>query len=144
MNLFKEFWKAEHGGELFEKAGALTKAELAQVQGKIAELQKKGLPSSKIIASLQRFNGKLSEKWRAERAYWTEVKLDDREKVGEIGDDLGIAKYKIILSPNACKLCRMKSNGGRKVFSQKDMEKTGYGNFVPWHPNCYCIAIPIA
>lgn len=143
MNLFKEFWLANSGGELFEKKESLTEPEIKKVQEKIAELQDKGLPSSKIIAALQKFNSKLSEKYRAEAAYWTEVKAQDTKIVGDIGDDLGISKYKVILSPNACKLCREKTDNGRKIFTQKDVEKSGYGQFVPWHPNCYCIAVPV-
>ncbi len=103
-NLFKEFWKVQNGAEIFEKSDALTKAEVIAVQKKIEELQARGLPSSKIISALQKFNGKLSQKWRAERAYWTGVKKEDTKLVGEAGDDLGISKYKVILSPNACRI----------------------------------------
>ncbi len=130
------------GAETFGKS-ALTKAELIGIQNTIAELQKKGLPSSKIIEALQKQNKKIAEKWRAERAFWTEVKSFDTKKIGEAGEELDITKYKIILSPNACKTCRMKSDNGRKIFTQKDIAKTGYGQFIPWHPNCYCLAIPV-
>jgi len=128
---------------MFEKSGALTKAEIVAVQNKIAELQSKGFPSSRIIASLQKFNGKLSEKWKAERAYWTEVKVDDTQTVAGLGDDIGISKYRVVLSPNACKICREKSQEGSKIFKNSDLEKSGYGHVPPFHPNCYCILIPI-
>jgi protein-disulfide isomerase-like protein with CxxC motif len=144
FNLFKQFWKANSGGELFEKSAALSKSEIMEVQKKIAELQGKGLPSSKIINALQKFNSKLMEKYRAEAAYWTGVKANDTQTVAQIGDDLGISKYKVILSPSACELCREKTNNGTKIFDQKDISKTGYGKFVPWHVNCYCILVPWA
>src|SRR5665213_1557638 len=135
LNIFKEFWKAQNGGDMFEKSGALTKAEIVAVQNKIAELQSKGFPSSRIIASLQKFNGKLSEKWKAERAYWTEVKVDDTQTVAGLGDDIGISKYRVVLSPNACKICREKSQEGSKIFKNSDLEKSGYGHVPPFHPN---------
>lgn len=141
MNLFKSFWKTSKD-QLFEKNMALTVSELTGVQDKIARLQAKGLPSSRIIDALQRFNPKLSDRYRAEAAYWTEVKRIDTEEVAELGDELGISKYKVVLSPSACRLCREKTNNGNKIFSQKEVQKTGYGQFVPWHPNCYCVAIP--
>lgn len=137
-NLFKEIWKANNG----EDMKALTKSELIQVQGIIFNLQKKGYPSSKIITALQKTNQKLNEKWRAERAYWTTVKQDDTKAIADLGDDLGFTKYKVILSPNACPLCIQKTNNGRKVFDQREISKSGYGQFVPWHPNCYCIVVP--
>ncbi len=143
MNLFHEFWKANAGGELFEKKGSLTKSEIVEIQNKIAELQKRGLPSSRIITALQKFNRKLSERWKAERAFWTEVKLDDTQTVGEAGDDIGISKYRVILSPNACKECRRKTTNGSKVFKNIDLQKSGYGHVPPFHPNCFCILIPL-
>ncbi len=135
MNLFKQFWKGQAGE-------ALTKSELSEIQEYIKNLQKTNLPSSKIIAALQKFNGKLSERYKAERIYWTEVKAQDTKVVAQAGEDIGISKYKIILSPNACKGCREKSDNGRRIFTQKEIEKSGYGSFVPWHPNCFCIVIP--
>lgn len=143
-NLFREFWKAENTGEFFEKKESLTKAEIAEIQAKIAELQKKGLPSSKIITALQNFNVKLSERWKAERAYWTETKVDDTDLVVNAGEDLGISKYKIILSPNPCPICVRKTNNGSKIFKSSDLKKSGYGHVPPFHPNCYCILIPEA
>lgn len=143
MMSFTDYWKANNGIVTFEKA-KLTKSELVEVQNTIARLQKKGYPSSKIISALQKKNAKLSERWKAERAFWTEVKRDDTGIVGDLGEEVGFTKYKVILSPNACKVCVDKTNGGRKIFSNKDIEKAGYGQFVPWHPNCYCIAVPIA
>lgn len=141
-NLFREFWKAENFGEIFEKKVALTKAEIIEVQNKIAELQKKGFPSSKIITALQNFNGKLSERWKAERAYWTETKVEDTDLIGISGKDLGISKYKVILPLRACPVCVKKTNNGRKVFKSSDINKSGYGHVPPFHPNCYCVLVP--
>lgn len=142
MNLFKEFWKSENGKEIFEKKTSLTKSEIFEIQNKIAELQGRGYPSGKIITALQKFNSKLSERWKAERAYWTEVKVDDTGIVGETGDELGISKYKTILSPHPCPICVKKTENGGKVFKSSDLEKAGYGHVPPFHPNCYCVLIP--
>lgn len=138
---FKDFWKINNGYEPFAKA-KLTKAELADVQATIAKLQARGLPSSKIITALQKMNAKLSERWKAERAYWTETKRDDTEVVAEAGEALDIEEYKVILSPNACKTCREKTMNGAKVFKTTDLNKSGYGHVPPFHPNCYCITVP--
>ncbi len=135
MSLFSQFWKAKSGE-------ALTEKEIVEVAKRIDFLQKKGRISSSIIEDLQKFNGKLSEKYRAEAAYWTEVKKKDTEKVAEIGKELGISKYKVILSPNACKICKEKTSYGKKIFDEKEINKTGYGQSVPWHVNCYCIVVP--
>jgi hypothetical protein len=135
MSLFKQFWKGKSGESLTEK-------EISEVNQRINFLQKKGWISSNIIEDLRKFNGKLSEKYRAEAAYWTEVKKKDTEKVAEIGKELGISKYKIILSPNACKLCEQKTNYGKKIFSDEEINKAGYGQSVPFHVNCFCIVVP--
>lgn len=139
MNQFKTFW---NGFASFEKGEALTKTEQAEVRAIIKQLQKAGLSSSKIIKRLQRDVPKLSEEYKASRAYWTTTKELDTHLIAEAGEDLGIDKYRVILSPNACTLCREKTQNGAKVFKQADLEKTGYGQFVPWHPNCYCVAVP--
>ena len=132
-----------HGIEPFEKAERLSETEIIEVQRTIGELQKKGLPSSKIISALQKQNPKLSEKYRAERAYWTEVKHQDTQKVGEAGEELDFETFKVILSPNACKTCHEKTNNGTKLFKSADLQKAGYGHIPPFHPNCYCIMIPV-
>lgn len=139
MSKFSEYWKGANYG--VEKS-KLTKAEIDDIREAIGGLQKRGYPSSKIITALQKFNPKLKERWKAERVYWTESKRIDTDVVAEAGDDLGISEYKVILSPNACKTCRQKTDGGRKVFKQADIEKAGYGHQPPFHPNCYCILIP--
>jgi len=143
MNTFKEYWKVQQGHEIFEKKASLSQAEILEIQKKIAEMQKKGFNSDRIISALQRFNGKLSERYKAERAYWTEVKSKDTELIGEAGEELDISKYKVILSPNACPICREKTQQGSKVFKGADLEKAGYGHVPPFHPNCYCIMYPV-
>lgn len=140
-SLFQEVWKETFQGNSFEKA-RLTKSELRDMQGIIARLQKRGVPSSKIITALQKANGKLSERWKAERVFWTETKRDDTDKIGEAGEELDFERYRVILSPNACPVCVRKSDNGRRVFKQQDIEKAGYGHVPPFHPNCYCIIIP--
>lgn len=143
MSTFADFWKIQNArDDAFEKV-ALTKSELVSIQQAISLLQKKGLPSSEIITALQKKNAKLRERWKAERAYWTEVKMADTQKVGDIGEDIGFDNYQVILSPNACKTCRRKSDNGTKIFKNQDIEKSGYGHVPPFHPNCYCILIPV-
>lgn len=142
MKKFKKFWQ-NLNQEIFEKSEALTKIELDEVDKKIKQLQAKGWSSSKIIKALQDFNSKLSEEHRASAAYWTAVKTDDTKAIGKLGEDLGITKYKTVLGPNACKICRNKTENGRKVFKNSDIKKSGWGHVPPFHPNCFCIMIPI-
>jgi hypothetical protein len=139
MDAFKTAWIESQN---FEKAEKLTKAELAEVRTFITELTKKGINSSTIIKRIQKQFPKLAEEYQASRVYWTETKREDTDVIAEAGEDLGIDKYRVILSPHPCQLCIDKTDNGRKIFTQKDIEKTGYGQFVPWHPNCYCVAIP--
>ena len=140
MNRFKQYWKSMTE---FAKSNALTKSEIDFVRSVIGEKQRRGWISSKIIKHLQESVPKLSEKYRAEQAYWTEVKHQDTKLIAEAGDDLGIDSYKVILSPDACELCRKKTDNGTKIFTSAEVNKAGYGNFVPFHPNCYCVLIPV-
>lgn len=128
-------------GETFEKAD-LSVRELKKVQETIATLQKRGLPAYKIINALQRSIKGLSTPYKAKRAFWTELKSMDTQKVLEAGDVLEVDKYRVILSPNACKECREKTSDGDKVFKAEDVNKSGYGNVPPFHPNCFCILVP--
>lgn len=141
MKKFKHFWEHMHL-PVFEKSDALTKSELAEVDKKINQLQARGWPSSKIIRELQKTIPKLSEEYRASAAYWTSVKTTDTKAIGDLGEELGITKYKVILGPNACKICRNKTNSGRKIFKNSDIKKSGWGHVPPFHPNCFCIIIP--
>lgn len=145
LNDFKDYWELEKGQKSFSKFvdERLTVKELMKVRDVITTMQKRNLPSGKIIEALQRINGKLIEKWKAERAYYTEVKRMDTGDVAEAGENLDVKKYRVVLSPNACDVCRKKSDNGRKTFSDSDVQKSGYGEFIPWHPNCYCVVLPI-
>ncbi len=136
---FKDKWKQLNS---FEKSNALTKSELEFVRSVIGEKQRKGWISSRTIKYLQQSVPKLSLKYRAETAYWTEVKHQDTKLIAESGDDMGIEDYKVILSPDACKLCREKTQEGRKVFKSSEVQKAGIGHVPPFHPNCYCVLIP--
>lgn len=128
---------------MFEKAARLSKTEIALVNESIQSMQKRGVPSFKIISAIQKQNPKLSERWKAERAYWTAVKYEDTQKVGEAGWELDFDKYRVILSPNACSTCIKKTDDGKKLFKNSDIAKSGFGHVPPFHPNCYCIMIPV-
>lgn len=142
---FSEYWSIEKGEktpESYVENAKLTKAELMKVRNLIADMQKKGVPSSKIIKTLQLMNKKLVEKYRAENVYWTESKRLDSDKIKEAGIELGVKEYNVVLSPNACEVCREKSENGKKIFKNSDFEKSGYGHVPPFHPQCYCIILP--
>lgn len=141
INKFKTYWKLTYE---FTKAEKLSKSEIEFVRHFIVDSKRKKFTSSKTISLLQKAVPKLSEKWRAERAYWTEEKRADTMLIATAGDDLGISSYKVILSPDACKICRQKSQDGRKLFKTAEVEKVGYGHVPPFHPNCYCILIPVS
>ena len=137
-----------HGQEMFAKS-SLTKSELRQVQDTIAQLQKKGLPSSEIITALQKQSKNLRMRWKAERVYWTEVKSFDTKKIGEAGEELGgqVAAADVgQLVDDESERARVAVLGGResgrKIFKSTDIEKAGYGHVPPFHPNCYCLLIP--
>lgn len=139
MNQFKYWWQNK---DIIEKSGALTFDELSMVRRTINKYRNAGKPSSYIISKLQEQFGKLSETYKAERAFWTELKRMDTSDVGIASDELKIDKFRVILSPNACPQCRKKTDNGSKVFSGDEMEKDGYGHVPPFHPNCYCIIVP--
>ena len=140
MDAFKTAWLESQN---FEKGEALTKSELAEAKAMIQGYQKRGLISSKIISKLQERIPKLSEEYKASRAYWTIVKEIDTEVVAEASDNLGIDTYKVILSPHPCQICIDKTQNGGKIFKHNEVEKAGYGHAPPFHPNCYCILIPV-
>lgn len=141
---FKDYWELEYRPEEFRKSGkTLSKKELVDIQQKIAQLQKRGYSSTKIIKYLQNHNNKLVEKWQAERAFWTELKDLDTTRVHAAAAELGITRYKAILSPDACPICVGKTRHGVKIFDNDEMTK-GAGSVPPFHPNCYCIMVPVA
>jgi rubrerythrin len=124
------------------KSEKLSDSEITEARGLIAYYNKHRYTATQTIKALQRKFGKLSEEYKAARVYWTETKKDDVTATAELGKEIGFTKYKTVLSPSACPLCRKKSDNGNKIFSQKEIEKTAHGDFVPWHENCYCIVIP--
>ncbi len=128
--------------EMFWKSSttALTIKELQEAQKLIFDLQAKGLPSSKIIAKLQLWNTKLTEKYRAERVFFTEVKRKESQQVADAGEKLDLDKYRVILSPHACPICRKISNDGKRIYDANDIADAK--EIPPYHPNCYCILIP--
>lgn len=141
---FRDYWMLEKGEMTIEKFvdDRLSEKELMKVRDIIAIMQAKGLPSNNIIKALQNINSKLMEKWKAERAYYTEVKRQDTRIVVNASKDLDIHKYRVVLSPHACPICVAKSNNGKKIFSTAEVSK-GEGQFVPWHPNCFCVVLPV-
>jgi hypothetical protein len=126
------FWKST--------SAALTEDELVAIQNYIYKLQDKGLPSGKIIAKLQEYNSKLTEKYRAERVFWTEVKRRESAQVAEAGDNLELEKYRVILSPHACDKCRAISKNGTRIWDSNEIADAK--DIPPFHPNCYCALIP--
>lgn len=136
---FRKYWEVVSKS----KGGDLSPRDLVKIQQTIAQLQKRKYPAQKIIKYLQDHNSKLVEKWKAERAFWTELKNLDTQKVRELSEDLGITRYKAILSPDACPICREKTRMGTKVFDNQEMTK-GAGEVPPFHPNCYCIMVPVS
>ena len=142
MSDFKIVWETMNkSADEYLKDRPLSQKELMEVRSTIIKLQKQGKPSGKIIQVLQKMNAKLFEKWRAERTYFTEMKLMDTKIVHEAAKDLGVTKYRVVLSPSACPICVKKSNNGKKIFDDSEVKKAGDG-FIPWHPNCYCVLIP--
>lgn len=128
--------------EEFHKSEALTDKELVDIRAYIKALQSKGSMAKNTITHLQHFNKKLSELWKAERVYYTEIKRKDTKEIGVAGEELGIDKYRVILSPHACDTCEKQSNYGKKKYDNTDIQKTGYGHIPPYHPNCYCCLLP--
>lgn len=144
INLFKKYWKLNNKlqNDYFIKSSnkALTEKELKEIQQFIFELQQKGLPSSKIIAKLQEYNAKLTEKYRAERVFWTEVKRRESNQIAEAGENLELDEYRIILSPHACDKCKKISKNGNRIYTSKEIADAE--EIPPYHPNCYCILVP--
>ena len=126
------FWKSN--------TVALTVKELMEARSLIFELQQKGLPSSKIISKLQDWNAKLVERYRAERVFWTETKRRESAQVADAGEELKIDNYRVILSPNACDVCKKISQNGKRIYDSNDIADAK--EIPPYHPNCYCVLIP--
>lgn len=141
---FKSYWGLVNKTEeeiLIKSSDKLSKRELIEVQHTISRMQAQGKNASSIIKYLQDHNAKLGEKYKAERAFWTEVKRLDSAEVGDAASDIDIDTFRVLLSPNACEYCRKKTHNGSKVFKSEDFKK-GEGHVPPFHPNCYCVIIP--
>lgn len=138
---FQEYWKQnQYQTPRFEKSRKLSREELTKARELIKTYQSKGLIASKAIKKLAK-DLNIADS-HASMVYWTEIKRSDVVATRRLGRDIGFTKYKVILSPDACKVCKQKTNEGRKIFSQADVQKSGYGQMVPFHPHCYCIVIP--
>lgn len=131
---FKEFWKSQYVRK------ALTQGDLSSIRGKIGRMEGKGKPAKAIISALQS-KPEIKDRWKAERAYWTETKKLETNSILQSAEDLDITKFKIIPSPSACPLCLKVSGDGEKVFDRGDLLFKG-NQIPPVHPNCYCILIP--
>ena len=142
--IFKKYWSLERNqNDVFKKSSdKLSKSELVEIQNTIYKLQQKGYNANKIIKYLQDHNEKLSERYKAERTFFTELKNLDTKEVLESADYLDLEEFNVILSPHACPICRKKTDDGNKVFSHKELSKDGYGHRPPFHANCYCILVP--
>jgi len=131
---FKDFWK--------NSSEPLTEEELGKVRGFIFRQEEAHVKSSVIIGKLQKLFPKLSEYYKAERAYWTEVKRIETEELKASAIDVGYTKFRILPSPGACESCLQLSNSGQKVFDKAELEKGGQA-ILPHHPNCRCVLHPI-
>lgn len=130
---FTKFWREEIR---FEKK--LTSRELNAVRADISRLNSQGKLSSQVISYLQRTFPKLSERWQAERAFWTETKRMQTTEVKNDAEELEIDKFRVLPNINACPLCLRLSGNGKKIFSKKNLDKE-----PPYHPNCYCVLLPV-
>jgi len=138
-SVYKGILYGEQNEMFWKSSSALTEKELREVQNFIFELQQKGLPSAKIIAKIQEYNSKLTEKYRAERVFWTEVKRRESKQVVDVGEELEIEKFRVILSPHACNKC-IKMFKGKTLTSKQIADGK---DVPPAHPNCYCAILPI-
>lgn len=143
---FRKLWKILQitPEDYFLKSeGKLTEKEIRDIQNVIRNMQKEGKNANQIILYLQEYNQKLAEKYRAERVFYTELKRLDTKQVETAGKYLELEEYRVILSPHACELCRSKTQNGKKIFTEEDFKKEGYGHVPPFHVNCYCTLIPV-
>ena len=140
---FSNYWKLAQATEeeylIKSSKDNLTEDELLDVQKTISRLQKKGYSASRMIKYIQDHNKKLSERYKAERVYYTEIKGMETQEVIDAGSFLDIPEYRVLLSPNACKHCVEAFKG--KTFKQQDLQKGGTP-IIPHHPNCYCALVP--
>jgi len=138
MNLFKAVYQ-----EYIVEKSKLTDAQVRQVRSIITKMSEEGKMSSEIIAHLQNKFSKLSEKWKAERAFWTEKKRIDATDIKDKAEDLDFERFRILPNTGACPECIRFSNNGKKIFnSRADMVYKGRPA-PPIHPGCYCLVLPV-
>jgi hypothetical protein len=140
---FKGFWRLQY---TFEKTlDRLSQVEIVSVREDISRWKSQGRVSSEIIKKLAKKYPKLAEKYKAERAYNTEVKSMATIDAKENAEIIGVKAFKVITGPNACQKCRDFAdapNGGigRRIFKTDELRKNGR-TAPPVHPNCYCMAV---
>lgn len=139
MSALKTILKLQKG---YSEDTKLTEKEVVEVQDIIARMQSEGKEAFRIIKYLQQWNSKLSEYWKAKRAFETEDKRINTASTVVSSRDEGDYKFKCLLSPNACPICIKKTNDGQKTFDARQINKDGWGHVPPFHPNCYCVLIP--
>jgi hypothetical protein len=125
-----------------EKADKMSESEITEARALIAQYNKRHKTATQTIDALMRKFAVTQP--AAARVFWTETKKSDTAATLKLGAEIGFSKYQVILSPSACKVCVKKTDNGKKIFSDKEVHKTGHGEFVPFHPNCYCICVPIS
>jgi hypothetical protein len=137
---FTDFWKKHYTYERIEKK--LSQKELKTVRDIISEMEDKRRPAKAIIGKLGRELDDLDTKARAKQAYATESKRLESKYIKEDAEDLGIKKFRIELSPNACDACIAFTKNGSRIFYEKGLKKDGR-DVPPIHPNCKCILVPV-
>jgi hypothetical protein len=135
---FRTAW-IQSAATRFDKA-KLSRDELTKAREIIRSSNGRSVPAYETIGKISRELG--IAQWRAQRVYDTESKRSAVVATRQLGKDIGFSEYSVILSPNACHRCKKMTENGRKIFTQKEITKGGYGWFVPFHPNCYCIVVP--
>ena len=124
---FASFWKK------------LNTRDIQNVRQQIDSQQYRGRTDASIISSLQN-RPKLAERYQAVRAYRTESKVLETRDLKAVAADKGIRKFKVIPEQGACELCMKLFEGGRRVFTEKTLNKNGK-ELVPAHPQCRCTLV---
>lgn len=137
---FLHFWHTHpFNAPRFEK-DKLSRDELSQAREIIRTYRSKGWPAYKIKTRLQKELG--VNEFRASLIFDTETKRDDVVATRQLGKDVGFSEYKVILAPSACQKCVRFTHNGDRLFSQGEVQKSGWNAFIPHHPGCRCIVVP--
>lgn len=138
---FKQFWKTHFSGEpRVEKS--LSQTELKTIREFIKQSELEGRSTQSIIEWLRKRYTDNNLKWEAERIYWTESKRIERDSILQDAKALGITKFRIVPSPNACPVCLAFSDSGNRVFDRSNIIYKGHAA-PPVHPNCNCLVVPL-